>query len=234
MNSILVSARRPAAMLGSIGLVLLAALITCPVRAQTPAYTVENGSIALDGTAISGWDSTSNEGRGNGPFQGVVTHQTVDSPDDPGSGTGSLVFEASAAACSLSQDTLIADHGQEVTLTADLAWDAGWTVLWFGFFEYNETESVYEVYSGGVIDVIAQFPSGADTEGPLDSFHTVTVTFTLPDNTRHSPVRIYVGTSAGGFNGATVGAKVAIDNVRAIPPPPPPTPAAAGAWTLYE
>ena len=68
----------------------------------------------------------------------------------------------------------------------------------------------------------------ADTDGTLDSFYPVVVNnVTLPSNS--SVVLVFIGNSAGPYIASTIGAKFAIDNVKAII-----IPSGEREWDLYN
>jgi hypothetical protein len=187
-------------------------------------YTFENASMALSGANIPGWDATSGESRECGPFGGTVAHQAIDSAGDPNQGSGSVVFTFSAGSGSLTQQILLTTQGQTVeSYSIDVAHDGGCTALVVGLYEENN----WNVLDGGYKEIIAEGVP-ADTDGTLDSFTTVTIpSFTVP-NSAGNNMRVFVGTSAtGAYGAATVGAKVAIDNVRLSPA------SAVADWTLY-
>ncbi len=203
-------------------LLVCAALSLPAISALAAVYTVENGSMALNGAAINGWDSSSAEARDNGPFRGAVSHQAIDSPSDPNPGSGSLVFTAAGTgACSLSQETLITANGQEVSLSADVARDDAWSAgqLIFGFYDSTS----WDCLAGCTINLAPLVTP--DTDGTLDTFTPVSVTATLP--TSGATVRIIIGTSCDTYFSPPAGAKFAIDNVR----PDPPT--AVEDWMLF-
>lgn len=191
---------------------LLLLLPAAPTGAQDP-FVIENGSMALSGANIPGWDGTSTMGRDNGAFNGTVTHQAIDSPSDPNPGSGSLVFEFTGAAGSLSQRIDLTGSGQTLQgFSADIAHDGSFTALVITFYE----ENAWDCVPGSSVDVIAEGVP-ADTDGTLDSFTTVTVpSFTMTSS--GNPLRILIGTSTScsGFSGHQVGSKFAIDNVRLL------------------
>lgn len=195
----------PAAATLTLGLAIAA-------QAQPVAFTVENGSFAADQGAVIGWDTSSAEGRANGPFGGTIAHQgAIDSADDPNQGSGSLLYTFTAASGSLSQQILVTDTGQTIeSFSVDLAHDGSFVALVVGFYQ----ESIFDIYAGGSTEVIAANVP-ADTDGTLDEFQTVTIPAFETPNT-NSPIRIFVGTSAtGAYGGATANvSQFAIDNVR--------------------
>ena len=163
----------------SLGLIATVGILSVGLSAGAFAYTIENGSMVQTGANVGGWDATSGETRGNGPYNGTVAYQAINSTSDTVTASGSLLFTASAAGCSLTQDTLITAAGQTVTVSADVARDAGWTKLYMGFYNYT----AYDEFAGGVVDLMTV---PADTDGTLNSFRTVSVTATLPEMVRWS------------------------------------------------
>ncbi|MDK2972304.1 MAG: hypothetical protein PWP23_2059 [Candidatus Sumerlaeota bacterium] len=208
------------------GALCLALGAAAPVAAQATAFTIENASMALSGATIPGWDTTSAESRDNGPYNGTVSHQAIDSPLDPNAGSGSLVFEFTNASGSLTQQILLNTAGQEMeSFSVEIAHDGQCGALLVGLYQ----ENVWDVLAGGFVDVIdAGVP--ADTDGTLDTFTTVTVPMFTVDNSSGNPMRLFIGTAGGSAYGqGVVGAKVAVDYVRLENQP-----ASVTEWTLYN
>jgi hypothetical protein len=196
-------------------------------------YTIINGEMTGSApSTISGWDGTIVSGRENGPFQGTVEYQAINSPHDPNPSSGSALFTATSGYCSLTQQLGFNATGQTLTVTADVAWDGNWEYLYFGFYE----ETVWDRMLDASIDITLTVPP--DTDGTLDDFHTVSVTGPLTNT--GNPVRVFIGSSCSPYGvGAQIPgtSKFAIDNVTPDPTPTPtptPTPLAAENWGLYE
>jgi len=91
-----------------------------------PPYTIINGHFY----GLSGWDGITTCGRTNGPFQGTIMYQDINSSfdvSDPASGSG--LFTATYSACALAQQLGISAEGQTVSLSADIAWDGDWDFI---------------------------------------------------------------------------------------------------------
>ena len=222
----------------SFALFLILSLI--PLSGGAAPYSIINGSMVGSAPAtIEGWDGIAVSGRENGGFQGTVAYQAINSPYDPNSSSGSLLFTSTLNFCSLTQQLGINATGQTLTVTADVAWDGDWNYLYFGFYE----DTLWDRELLASIDITLTVTP--DTDGTLDDFHTVTVTGPLANNPLN-PVRVFFGTACdpwgtGPKNPGT--SKFAVDNVIPEAPPPPtptitptptPPPSAASLWVLYE
>ncbi len=176
-------------------------------------YTVVNPHF--NGTApstISGWDGVTVDSRENGPYNGTILYQAVNSPYDTETASGSLVFTSGAAFCSLSQALGITAQGQTVSIYADIAWDGDWDRINFGFYDATS----WDIIAGCSVDIAPLVT--ADTDGILDSFTTVEIKdVVLP--TSGAAVRVFIGTSCTPWTSGpkTIGtSKFAIDNIRAV------------------
>jgi hypothetical protein len=206
-----------------------------PFWAGAATYTIINGEMTGSAPAtISGWDGIVASGRENGPFQGTVAYQAINSPFDPNTGSGSTLLTATAGFCSLTQQLGFTATGQTLTVTADVAWDGNWGYLFFGFYE----ETLWDRMPDASVDITLTVPP--DTDGTLDSFHTVSVTGPLTNT--GNPVRVFIGSACTPYGtGALIPgtSKFAIDHVTPDPPlaptpTPTPVPLAAQNWGLYE
>lgn len=188
------------------------------------SQSIENSSLAVSGV---GWDTTSGEGRGNGPYNATFTYQaSINSPYDSNTTSGSGLVTQTAAWMSETQDILGASAGQEVTLYADISRDASWTRLTFGVYLSGAT---WDVVPGGSIDVVPLVTP--DTDGTLDTFTTVSVTVTLPAlGVGDTTYRAFIGTACDPWTSSgSTGSKFAFDNVRINPPV-----TKASGWEIYE
>jgi len=189
-------------------LILAVLLILSCNLCFSQSFSVYNGHM----DSLAGWDAVNVDGRDNGPFQGTVALQAINSSSDTSPTPGSIVFTLSGTFLmgSLTQDLKITATGQKVSVSADVARDGNWTSgLIFGF--YNATG--WDIYTGCYVDVTTL--GSADTDGTLNSFYSVAVNdVTLPNDS--SVVRVFIGNSAGPYINSTVGAKFAIDNVKAL------------------
>ena len=195
------------------------------------SQTIENGSI----NTLIGWDTTSGEGRANGPYTGTIEYQAlINSPFDENTGSGSALFTATGSGVSETQD-ILGTEGQEVTAYVDIVRDGTWTTsLVIALYRSGYT---WDVITDSAIDIAN--PSSPnyippDTDGTLDSFTTVsTITVNLPalDPLGDTNYAFYIGTSnsISGYGGAVNGGKFAFDNVRINPPV-----AKASSWEIYQ
>ncbi|MCX6998711.1 MAG: hypothetical protein NT106_00180 [Candidatus Sumerlaeota bacterium] len=202
-------------------LILAVLLILSCNLCFSQSFSVYNGHM----DSLAGWDGITVDGRDNGPYQGTATFQAINSSSDTSPTPGSIVFTLSGTFLmgSLTQDLKITASGQKVSISADVARDGNWTSgLIFGFYDITTT---YDVYPGCSVDVTTL--GSADTDGTLNSFYTVAVNnVTLPNDGTN--VRVFLGNTATPWTATTIGAKFAIDNVKALVSSGEPE------WNLYN
>ena len=209
----------------------LMAIFLALCSAALAQFTILNGSFDGD---LYGWDGVLVEGRENGPYMGSVAYQTINSPNDPVSGSGSILFTGSGNLCSLSQQLGILAQGQTLTIYADIARDDNWDYLIFGFYDENAPGGGWNICPDASVDVVPLVP--ADTDGTLDSF--VRIEATGPVTNTDGNLRVFIGSSCDPYT-STQSGQFAIDYVSTEFAPPTPTPTAtppssASFWCLYE
>jgi hypothetical protein len=199
-------------------LILAALLILSCNLCFSQSFSVYNGHM----DNLTGWDGITVDGRDNGPYNGTATFQAINSSGDTSLTQGSLVFTLTSTMGSLSQGLNITATGQKVSISADVARDGNWTSgLIFGFYDATG----WEIYTGCNVDVTTL--GSADIDGTLNSFYTVAVNdVTLPNDS--SVVRVLIGNSCSPYTASTVGAKFAIDNVKAL------VSSGESEWDLYN
>jgi len=191
-------------------LILAALLILSCNLCFSQGYTITNGHFDTDAT---GWSA----------FQGTAAWQAINSSGDTSLTPGSAVLTLTSTMGSLSQSIGITATGQTLSIYADVARDGNWTSgLIFGFYDATS----WDIQPSCFVDVTTL--GAADTDGTLNSFYPVVVNnVTLPNNS--SAVSIFIGNSAGPYIASIVGAKFAIDNVKAIT-----IPSGEPDWDLYN